>query len=90
MPPAGISPNADKTSALTKMPMQSDKNLTRALIGGNGFYRESLRNLSARLRPITALLKQGANLRFPPAMEATVREILRAPDPGFSRLRRRR
>ena len=75
--PAGFSPNADKVAALTKMPMPANVRQVRALIGRIGYYRESLGNLSTRLRPTTALLKQTAKFLFTPAMEATVREILR-------------
>ena len=74
--PDGVSPNADKVAALTKMPMPSNVNQTRALLGGIGYYRKFLPDLAKRLRPTSALLKQGTKFIFTPAMEATVRQIL--------------
>ena len=59
------------------MHMPSNVKKTRALIAGIRYYRKFLGNLSTRLRPITALLKQGVKFLFTPAMEAIVREILR-------------
>ena len=49
---------------------------TRALLSGIGYYRKFLPDLAKRLRPTSALLKQGTKFIFTPAMEATVRQIL--------------
>ena len=76
IPPNGVSPNADKVAALTKMPMPSNVKQTRPLLGGIGYYPKFLPELAKRLRPTSALLKQGINFTFTPAMEATVRQIL--------------
>ena len=72
----GYSPNSDKVAALTKMPMPTDKKQVRSLLGGINYYGKFLPNLSRRLRPINALLKQGATFDFTPAMETTIRAIL--------------
>ena len=72
----GYSPNSDKVAALTKMPMPTDKKQVRSLLGGINYYGKFLPNLSSRLRPINALLKQGATFDFTPVMEATIRAIL--------------
>ena len=76
IPPDGVSPNADKVAALTKMPMPSNVKQTRPLLGGFGYYPEFLPELAKRLRPTSALLKQRTKITFTPAMEATVRQIL--------------
>ena len=58
------------------MPMPTDKKQVRSPLGGINYYSKTLPNLSRRLRPINALLKQGATFDFTPAMEATTRAIL--------------
>ena len=73
----GFSPNSDKVTARTKMPMPTNKKQVRSLLGGINYYGKFLPNLSRRVRPINALLKQGATFNFTPAMETTVRDILR-------------
>ena len=73
----GFSPNSDKVAALVKMPMPKNKKQVRSLLGGINYYGKFLPNLSRRLRPINALLKQGAAFDFTSAMETTVRDILR-------------
>ena len=72
----GHSANSDKAAALTRMPMPTDKKQVRSLFGGINYYGKFLINLSRRLRPINALLKQGATFDFTPAMEATICAIL--------------
>ena len=75
--PAGLSPNEEKVSALTNMPMATEASQQmRALMGGVNYYSNSLLDLSKRLRPINALLHNGFMLAFTPAMEKLVREIL--------------
>ena len=59
---AGVSPNADKVTALTKMPMPTNVKQLRSLLGGMGYYRKFITNMSTRLRPVNALLKQGVKL----------------------------
>ena len=44
--PGGVRPNADKISALIKMPVPRDLKHVRALLGGVGYYRKFLRDLS--------------------------------------------
>ena len=72
---AGVRPNADKISALIKMPMPRDRNQVRALLGGVWYYRKFLRALSKRTRPITSFLRNGVKFEFTPAMEV-VREVI--------------
>ena len=72
--PAGISPNAEKVSALMKIP--TPKNQIRALMGGVGYYRKFLPDLSKRIRPLTARLRKGVKYVFTPAMEVIVRQLL--------------
>ena len=57
--------------------MPTNKKQVRSLLGGINYYGKFLANLSRRLHPINALLKQGATFNFTPAMETTVRDILR-------------
>ena len=45
------------------------------MLGGVGYYRKFLRDLSKRIRPITSLLRKGVKFEFTPAMEVIVREI---------------
>ena len=63
-------------SALTIMPMPGDLKQVRALLGGVGYYRKVLRDLSKRIRPITSLLRKGIKFEFTPAMKVIVHEIL--------------
>ena len=58
------------------MPMPRDLKQVRALLGGVGYYRKFLRDLSKRIRPITSLLRKGVKFAFTPAMEVIVREII--------------
>ena len=73
--PTGMRPNAEKISALIKMPMPRDVKQPRALLGGVRYYRKLLRDLSKRIHPITSLLRRGVKFEFTPATEV-VREIL--------------
>ena len=74
--PAGIRPNAKQKSDLMKLPMPKNLKRVRALMGGVGYYRKFLPNLSKRIRPLTALLRKGVKYVFTPAMEVIVRQIL--------------
>ena len=55
--------------------MPEDLKQLRFLLRGLSYYRKFLRDMAARMRPITSLLKQGVKFVFPPAMEAIVREL---------------
>ena len=68
----GVRPNKDKIAALTRMPMPTDIKQFRSSLGGLSYYREFLPNLAKRVRPITALLKNGVTFSFTPSMEETV------------------
>ena len=72
----GVSPNAGKATALTKMPMPANVKQLRSLLDGIGYFRKFIANMSIRLRPVNALLKQGVKFIFTPAMEAIIRELL--------------
>ena len=74
--PAGVRLNADKVSALIKMPMPRDLKQARALMGNVGYYRKFLRDLSKRIRPITSLPRKGVKFEFTSAMEVIVLEFL--------------
>ena len=56
---AGVHPNADKNYAFIKMAMPQDLQQVRALLGGVGYYSTFLRDLSERIRQISALLGKG-------------------------------
>ena len=94
MSAGGYSSNSDKVATLTRISMPTDTKQVRSLLGGINYYGKFLPNISRRLRPINALLKQGANFDFTPAMEPTVRAILprtcRTTDPCLLRLGRGR
>ena len=74
--PAGARPNADKVSALIKIPMPQDLRQVRTYMVGVWYYRKFLRYLSKRIRPIISLLRKGVKFEFTSAMEVIVREIL--------------
>ena len=57
--PAGIRPYAEKVSALTKMLIHKNLKQVRALMGGAGYFRKFLPDLSKRIHPLTALLRKG-------------------------------
>ena len=58
---AGIRPNAEKGSALMKIPMPQNLKQVHALMGGVEYYRKFLPDLSKRIRPLTALLRKGVS-----------------------------
>ena len=74
--PDGVRPNDDRVAALTRMPMPTDIEPLRSLLGGLSYYRKFLPNMTCRIRPITALLKKGAAFDFTSTMEDTVRALL--------------
>ena len=55
--------------------MPRDPKQVRALLGGVGYYRKFLRDLSKLIRLITSLLRKGVKFEFTPAIEVIVREI---------------
>ena len=73
--PAGVRRNAEKLSALIKMPMPRDLKQVRALTGGMAYCRKFLCHLSTWIRPITSLVRKGVKLMFTPAMEVIVRDF---------------
>ena len=74
--PVGVRPSEEQVSALIKMPMPRDLKQVRALLGGVGYYRKFLHDLSKRIRPITSLVRKGVKFEFTPTMEVIVREFL--------------
>ena len=72
--PVGLCPNAEKLSALINMPMPTNVEQVRALLGGINYYRKSLPDLFKRPRPINSLLGKGVKFAFTPAMEKLVRD----------------
>ena len=71
----GVRPNDARVAALARMPMPTDINQLRSLLGGLSYYRKFLANMAHHIRPITALLKKGAAFDFTSAMEDTVRAL---------------
>ena len=72
----GVRPNDDKIAALARMPMPRNIKQLRSLLGGLSYCRKFLPNMAKRVRPITALLKEGATFSFTPPMEEAVRALL--------------
>ena len=62
-----VIPNVQNVSAFIKMPMPRDLKLICALMGGVGYYRKLLCELSERLGPITSLFKKGVRFEFTPS-----------------------
>ena len=58
------------------MPMPRDLKPLRSLLGGLSYYRKFLPDMSKRIRPITALLKEDVKFLFTPSMEVIVRDML--------------
>ena len=58
------------------MPMPTDVEQVRALMGGLNYYRKILPDLSKRLRPLNALLRKGVKFAFTSTMEKLVRKSL--------------
>ena len=58
------------------MPLPRDLKEVRAMLGGVGYYRKFLRDLSKRIRPITSLLRKGVKFDFTQAMDVVLRQIL--------------
>ena len=71
----GVRPNDDRVAALTRMPMPTDIKQLRSPLGGLSYYRKFLPNMACRVRPITALLKNGAAFAFTSTMEETGRTL---------------
>ena len=71
----GVRPNDARVAALARMPMLTDINQLRRLLGGLSYYRTFLANMAHHIRPITALLQKGAAFDFTSAMEDTVRAL---------------
>ena len=72
----GVRPNDARVAALARMPMPTNINQLRSLLGGLSYYRKFLANMAHHIRPITTLLKKGAAIDFTSAMEDTVRALL--------------
>ena len=66
--PAGVRSDAEKVSALIRMPMPRDLKQARAWLGGVGYYRKFLRGLSKHICPITSLLRKGVEFDFTAAI----------------------
>ena len=58
------------------MPIPSDIKQLRSLLVGLSYHRKFLPDLARRIRPITALQKNGATFEFTPTMEHTIRALL--------------
>ena len=69
-------PNDDRVAALTRIPVPTDIEQLRSLLGGLSYYRKFLPNMARRIRPITVLLKKDVAFDFTSTMEDTVRTLL--------------
>ena len=59
-----------------KLPMPKNLKHVRALMGGVGYYRKFLPDLSKLIRPLVVFLRKEVKYDFTPAMEVIVRQIL--------------
>ena len=48
----------------------------RSLLGGISYFRKYIANMSTRLRPVNALLKQGVKFVYSQAAESIIRQLL--------------
>lgn len=56
----GVWPNPEKAKPMRQLPMPICVSQLRSLVGRVSYYRKFLNNMSAKIPPITALLKRGA------------------------------
>ncbi|CAB1103210.1 unnamed protein product [Ectocarpus sp. CCAP 1310/34] len=59
----GIGPDPEKVRPLREVPMPTNVSQLRSLLGSLSYYRKFLKNMSAKLKPINAMLKRERSLR---------------------------
>lgn len=64
VPGSGRSPDRDKISASSEVPMTKDVGQVLSILGGLSYYRDFLPNLAECLQPLTDLLKNGIAFNF--------------------------
>lgn len=63
------------------MPFQANVKQLRSLLGGFSYYRNFLKNLATKVRPLNALLKQGVKFTYNADMVASVKYLLHEQPP---------
>ncbi|CAB1109050.1 unnamed protein product [Ectocarpus sp. CCAP 1310/34] len=58
----GIGPDPEKIRPLRELPMPTNVSQLRSLLGSLSYYRKFLKNMSAKLKPINAVLKKGGEV----------------------------
>ncbi|CAB1106363.1 unnamed protein product [Ectocarpus sp. CCAP 1310/34] len=77
----GIGPDPEKVRPLRQVPMPTNVSQLRSLLGSLSYYRKFLKNMSAKVKPINAMLKKGAKIAFTADDVAVVRKgILSGPE----------
>ncbi|CAB1106739.1 unnamed protein product [Ectocarpus sp. CCAP 1310/34] len=71
----GIGPDPGKVRPLREVPMPTNVSQLRSLLGSL-YHRKSLKHMSAKLKPINAMLKKGANSEFTAHHVDVVRKVM--------------
>ncbi|CAB1105230.1 unnamed protein product [Ectocarpus sp. CCAP 1310/34] len=72
----GIGPDPGKVRPLREVPMPTNVSQLRSLLGSLSYYRKFLKNMSAKLKPINAMLKKGEKFAFTADHVAVVRKMM--------------
>ena len=72
----GVWPDPEKVVPMLNLPMPTNVSGLRSLLGSLSYYRKFLKNMSAKVRPLTELLKKGAKFAFTAAHVAIVKELM--------------
>ncbi|CAB1109626.1 unnamed protein product [Ectocarpus sp. CCAP 1310/34] len=72
----GIGPDPEKVRPLREVPMPTNVSQLRSLLGSLSYYRKFLKNMSAKLKPINAMLKKGEKFAFTADHVAVVRKMM--------------
>ena len=72
----GIGPDPGKVRPMREVPMPTNVSQLRSLLGSLSYYRKFLKNMSAKLKPINAMLKKGAKFAFTADHVAVVRKMM--------------
>ena len=72
----GIWPDPEKVKPMTQLPMPTNVKQLKSLLGHLSYYRKFLKNMSAKLKPINAMLKKGATFCFTADHVRIVKELM--------------
>ncbi len=72
----GVWPDPEKVTPMLNLPMPTNVSGVRSLLGSLSYYRKFLKNMSAKVKPLTALLKKGAKFVFTAEHAAIVKELM--------------